>query len=182
MPSRTELAKLLGITTRHVDRLTDEGVLPRGDDGEFDVAEAVPAYCAHIRRDEPTREARRGLLKSQTVDRQLKTRHALAGLATREELTGTVTDIWLTFLEAWRGVSRLAYYQLRPVVGEEKARVVASNFENEMVGWMAQARDNAEAKLAHVLHRVADKQRVDELMRQFEAAAGGAREDEGEPA
>jgi hypothetical protein len=168
---KTDLARMLGISTRTVDRLEGERVFIR-DAGGYVLEACVTNYCAYIRRDEATRQARRDLLRAQTVDRRLGTRAKLSRMATGEELQELLTDIWLTHLDAWRQVASAFYYGLtHQAIPELRARGVAGGFEAEAVGWLSRARDEMAEKLQTVMARVAEPDRVEELLKQLEAEA-----------
>jgi len=49
--SSQKLAELLGLTARHINRLTQEGVLLRQPDGRFNLVTNIKLYIAHLKKD-----------------------------------------------------------------------------------------------------------------------------------
>ena len=82
--SKHELAAVLGVTQRQIERLVVERVIPRLPGGDFDLG-AITAYVAYQRRGAGVNEARRQELIAKTVDRKLRTRTMLARTATDDE-------------------------------------------------------------------------------------------------
>jgi len=48
--SSQELADMLGLTARHVNRLAQEGVLLRHSNGQFNLVTNVKLYLAHLKK------------------------------------------------------------------------------------------------------------------------------------
>jgi phage terminase Nu1 subunit (DNA packaging protein) len=45
-----QLANMLGLTVRHVNRLAQEGVLLRHSNGQFNLVTNIKLYLAHLKR------------------------------------------------------------------------------------------------------------------------------------
>src|SRR5262245_2468236 len=84
--SKAKLAALLGITTRRIEQLANEGVLVRSRGGDFDLEESVPKYCNYLRRDDETRQERRKLLRVQSKAVAIRAQANTGRLITRKEV------------------------------------------------------------------------------------------------
>lgn len=50
MAKASEIAAILGLTTRRVSQLVAEGIIPRASRGKYDLASACKSYIVHLRR------------------------------------------------------------------------------------------------------------------------------------
>lgn len=80
--STTSLANILGMDRSYVARLSEQGILPKRDDGKFDAVETLSNYCRYLRAKLNGREnnPRDELLRLKTVDLEIKIEERLKHL------------------------------------------------------------------------------------------------------
>lgn len=100
--STETIAKLLRISSRHIRRLSRDGVLPRAGSGPrdgFDLATCIPKYLAHLEGEAAgsLSEARRKLVEAQRRDLENRMRR-------REGETVDRDDVQRAFLSAMTSI------------------------------------------------------------------------------
>jgi hypothetical protein len=136
----------------------------------FDL-EHVACYVKYMRRGEGVQEARRQAYAANAIDRRARTAARMRHTLTDREMHEFLSDVWLVFLDSWRRCAREVEVQLCGLGASQKDAAEASGaVYNATCAIMGQAREYGREKFEKLLQRVADEQRIAELMKEFEEA------------
>ena len=171
-----QLAELLGISERHVHRLTDDGILTAAG-GRYDPMAACRAYLKHIRHDHEGRAARAGLARQETLRKRVQTAQMSAEVMTLTELAALADE----FLAGAKEIESLAaadfFYGVRSIATERTELEIRG-----LIGTIAQAtqaryyelRGRWKQRLAGAKVELADPDRVERVLAELAAEHGDA--------
>lgn len=144
--SGKHLSTVLGITSRHVNRLASDGVLDRDDDG-FDLEGSVRKYCEHLRSDAEVRAERRKLIEAQVSATRLRAQRQTGDLLTRKEVRRRLESFEIKLLDL-RGAAGGLYQQLDGIVDEPTRMRLAYGVHNTLCAMIQEIRQSLAATFA----------------------------------
>lgn len=141
--STTSLANILGMDRSYVVRLSDQGILPKRDDGKFDAVETLGNYCRYLRAKLNGREnnPRDELLRLKTVDLEIKIEERLKHLIPINQAMDTVDILCGMFVSRLNGMPAA-------MTRDVKLRLKFEDFVDSLLNDLADECDRAAKALA----------------------------------
>lgn len=166
MANQQDTAALLGLSTKTLQKLTVQGIVPRELDGNYALAKAVPAYLRHRSADSEARQQRIAALKVQTAAATLRTRRQLGDLMSRGEAKVFAFHCEDVVRRLWSALAAGLFHRLRVAEGlggEGPARVLMAELDGIAQDELAMLAERLRLMLDGLRGDLADDDRLDRL-------------------